>query len=74
MMSRYINNVDVTLYGINDITLRGLDISELDYQSQGYQYCVEVKFRNELGNDCGYRKTYFKEKQEIVEYLKSLLA
>ena len=71
-MSRYINGIDITQYGLNDIELRGLDISEIDYQSQGYQYCMVVKFRNDLGNDCGYRKTYLKTKQEVVELLKSL--
>ena len=72
-MSRIINGIDITKYGLNDIHLRGLDISEIDYQSQGYEFCVIAKFRNELGNDSGYRKTYLKTKQEVVEHLKSLL-
>ena len=72
-MAKILNNINVEDYGYNDITLRGIGLNEIEYQSLGYEYVLNVTYRNEKGNDCGYRKTYFKTKEEVKEHLKSIL-
>lgn len=71
-MNNY-DNKDYTDIGILEIIIDKLELDELSYQDYGYQWKVLIVLCNEEKNKCGYRKTYFKEKEDMLEYIENYI-